>query len=76
MTAWAPIDALAHADSSSMNFRASNDASRRARSDGAGPAVIRYTVRPQMIFKARKMMMGLYLPILGIRRQKRSRVRN
>ncbi|KAK4009220.1 hypothetical protein OUZ56_018329 [Daphnia magna] len=43
------------------------DAARRARSDGAGPAVIGYTVRPQTIFKARKMMMGLYLPILGIR---------
>ncbi|KAK4023433.1 hypothetical protein OUZ56_008845 [Daphnia magna] len=47
-------------------------AARRARSDGEGPAVIGYTVRPQTIFKARKMMMGLYLPILGIRRQKRS----
>ncbi|KAK4009224.1 hypothetical protein OUZ56_018333 [Daphnia magna] len=49
------------------------DAARRARSDGEGPAVIGHTVRPQTIFKARKMMMGLYLPILGIRRQKRSR---
>ncbi|KAK4012116.1 hypothetical protein OUZ56_021213 [Daphnia magna] len=52
------------------------DAARRVRSDGEGPAVIGHTVRPQTIFKARKMMMGLYLPILGIRRQKRSRVRN
>ncbi|KAK4028507.1 hypothetical protein OUZ56_017776 [Daphnia magna] len=46
----------------------------RALSDGEGPAVIGYTVRPQTIFKVRKMMMGLYLPILGIRRQKRSRL--
>ncbi|KAK4023709.1 hypothetical protein OUZ56_009108 [Daphnia magna] len=118
MTGWAPFDALAHADSGSMNFSASNgttnsptpksawlvyplasnphgifsikiffrsrmitkpeslNAARRARSDGECPSVIGYTVRPQTIFKARKMMMGLYLPILGIRRQKRSRVRN
>ncbi|KAK4028621.1 hypothetical protein OUZ56_021626 [Daphnia magna] len=118
MTGWAPFDALAHADSGSMNVSASNgttnsptptsawlvyplasnphgifsikiffrsqmitkpvslDAARQARSDGEGPAVIAYTVQPQTIFKARKMMMGLYLPILGIRRQKRSRVRN
>ncbi|KAK4028599.1 hypothetical protein OUZ56_021604 [Daphnia magna] len=82
MTGSAPFDALAHADSGSMNVSASNvtndhetvslDAARRARSEGEGPAVIGYTVRPQTIFKARKMMMGLYLPILGIRRQKRS----
>ncbi|KAK4028508.1 hypothetical protein OUZ56_017777 [Daphnia magna] len=42
-------------------------AARRARSDGKAPAVIGDTVRPQTIFKARKMMMGLYLLILGIR---------
>ncbi|KZS20317.1 Uncharacterized protein APZ42_013029 [Daphnia magna] len=34
------------------------DAARRARSDDADPAVIRFTVRPQTIFKARKMMVG------------------